>query len=172
LETNRHSLVARLRDGDHAAANELVHRYYEQIYLYFRRLGHGRHTSEDLTQECFLQTWQHVGQLRDDRSLNGWLYHIANNTSRLCRRRNRGKKTATLEDFNVPAGKVGVEDFEQLESLKQAVHKLSRKSKEAVVLHYMHHLTIAEAAEAAGVAQGTFKSRLARALRTLRRELT
>ena len=172
METNRHSLIARLRAGDHAAANELVDRYYEQIYLYFRRLGHARRTSEDLTQECFLEAWQHMGQLRDDRALNCWLYHIASNTSKLCWRRNRGKKTAALEDFNVPAGKAGVEDFEQLESLKQAVDKLSSKSKQAVVLHYMQHLTIAEAAAAAGVAQGTFKSRLARALRMLRRELT
>jgi DNA-directed RNA polymerase specialized sigma24 family protein len=36
----------------------------------------------------------------------------------------------------------------------------------------MQQLTIAEAADAAGLNQGTYKSRLNRALKTLRREIT
>jgi DNA-directed RNA polymerase specialized sigma24 family protein len=35
----------------------------------------------------------------------------------------------------------------------------------------MQHLTIAEAAEAAGIREGTFKSRLGRALKILRKQL-
>jgi DNA-directed RNA polymerase specialized sigma24 family protein len=35
----------------------------------------------------------------------------------------------------------------------------------------MQHLTIAEAAKAVGIRQGTFKSRLSRALKNLRKKL-
>jgi len=48
---------------------------------------------------------------------------------------------------------------------------LPRKLQEAVVLHYLEQLTIAEAAEAVGVRQGTLKSRLSRGLEALRAEM-
>ena len=73
LEKRRDSLAARLRAGDSTAATELVDIYYEQIYLFMRRLGHSRQASEDLTQESFLQAWHHIGQLRDGKALNSWL---------------------------------------------------------------------------------------------------
>jgi RNA polymerase sigma-70 factor (ECF subfamily) len=174
VEKRRNSLASRLRAGNRAAAAELVDIYYEPIYLYMRRLGHSQQVSEDLTQESFLQAWQHIGQLRDGRALNGWLYHIAGNVSKLYWRRHKGKKTTNIEGFDVAdggesEGKIG--DFEELEKLQNAVGKLSIKLREAVVLHYMQHLTISEAAEAAGVREGTFKSRLNRALKSLRKQI-
>ena len=82
-EQMRDSLAARLKAGERAAANELVDTYYEQIYLFMRRLGHDRQASEDLTQESFFNAWHHIGQLKDGKALNGWLYRIASNVSKL-----------------------------------------------------------------------------------------
>ncbi|MHC4542383.1 MAG: RNA polymerase sigma factor, partial [Planctomycetota bacterium] len=87
-------LSARLRAGDRAAAVELVDEYYEQIYLFMRRLGHDRHASEDLTQDVFFSAWHHIGQLKDDKALNSWLYRIASNVSRLYWRRHKHKEMA------------------------------------------------------------------------------
>lgn len=173
LAKKRNSLVIRLKGGNREAAEELVDIYYEQIYLYLRRLGHTRVVSEDLVQESFLQAWQHIGQLRNGSSLNSWLYHIAGNVSRLYWRRQKGRRYASIDGFDVEdqqQSKDGQPDFEQLERLGLAVSRLPMKHREAVVLHYMQHLTIAEAAQAAGVREGTFKSRLNRALKTLRKE--
>ena len=64
-----------------------------------------------------------------------------------------------------------MEHNEQLEHLKDAVERLPIKLRETITLHYMQQLTIAEAAEAVGLNQGTFKSRLNRALKTLRKEI-
>jgi RNA polymerase sigma factor (sigma-70 family) len=61
--------------------------------------------------------------------------------------------------------------YDQLLRLRAAVEQLPAKLKEAVVLHYMQQLTIAEAAEAARVKQGTLKSRLNRALTALKKRL-
>ena len=169
------SLVRRLRAGDHTTAAELVDIYYKQIYLFMRRLGHDRQVSEDLTQESFLNAWHHIGQLRDGKALNGWLYRIAGNVSKLYWRRHKHKKTAALENIDVPdstkAGLDIVEHNEQLEQLKNAVARLPVKLRQTVVLHYMQQLTIAEAADAAGIRDGTFKSRLNRALTTLRKQV-
>ena len=174
LEKRRKSLVARLRAGNHDAAEELVEMYHEQIYLYMRRLGHSRQNSEDLTQESFIQAWQHIGQLRDGSSLNGWLYRIAGNASCVYWRNNKNRKTASMDGFDVGDGSDSHEslgDFELLENLNEAVSALPRKFHEPVVLHYMQHLTIREAAEALGIREGTCKSRLSRALDSLRKQI-
>jgi len=177
LNELRDSLAGRLRDGDHAAAGEFVDMYNEQIFLFMRRLGHDRQVSEDLTQESFLQAWQHISQLRNGKALNGWLYRIASNVSKLYWRKHKGREMASIEGvgIDVPqsseAGCDIVGHYEQIGRLKNAVARLPGKLRQTVLLHYMQHLTIAEAAEAAGVREGTFKSRLNRALETLRKQV-
>ena len=175
LEDRQGSLAARLMAGEHAAAAELVDRYYEQIYLFMRRLGHDRQVSEDLTQETFFRAWHHIGQLRNDKALNAWLYRIAGNVSKLYWRKHKGRETASIEKIDVPDGSKAqhdkIEYYEQLGHLKNAIERLPWKLRQTIVLHYMQHLSIAKAAEAAGVREGTFKSRLNRALRILRKHV-
>ena len=175
-DESRDSLVFRLKQGNRAAATELVDVYYEQIYLFMRRIGHSHQISEDLAQECFLQAWQHIGQLRSPTVLNSWLYRIAANISNLYWRRGKGRERAGIEGMEVPDSKGAeyeeIEHLEEVKLLKKAVAHLSMKLRQAIVLHYMQHLTIAEAAEAAGVSKGTFKSRLSRALKALRKQFT
>lgn len=171
----RDSLAARLRAGDRAAAAELVDEYYEQIYLFMRRLGHDRQASEDLTQESFFNAWHHIGQLKDGKALNGWIYRIASNVSKLHWRKHKHKEVIGIEGLERPShGRdehEKIEYNEQLEQLKDAVERLPMKLRETIILHYFQQLTIAEAAEVAGLNQGTFKSRLNRALRTLRKKI-
>lgn len=170
------SLAGRLRTGNRAAAAELVDIYYERIYLFMRKLGHSCQVSEDLTQESFLDAWEHISQLRTEQSLNSWMYRIAVNVSKQYWRSIKNKDALSIEGIDVPDGKeVGfdkVEHLEQLRRLRNAVLKLPIKLRQAVVLHYMEHLAIGEAAQAAGVRQGTFKSRLNRALKSLKKEIT
>lgn len=174
-ETEGTMLAGRLRHGDHAAAADFVDRYYERIYLFMRAMGHDRQISEDLTQETFLRAWYHIGQLRDGKALNGWLFRIAGNVSRLHRRRVKGKDTVNIDGIEPPVGgmdgSLRAGQREQIEQLQQAVSRLPWKLKQAVVLHYMEQLTISEAADAAGIREGTLKSRLNRGLEALRKEV-
>ena len=175
LRQRRDSLAARLRTGERAAAAELVDEYYQQIYLFMRKLGHDRQVSEDLTQECFFNAWHHIGQLKDGKALNGWIYRIASNVSRLHWRKYKHKEFIGIEGIEMPNSSKDepekIEHNEQLEHLKDAVERLPMKLRETIILHYMQQLTIAEATEAAGINQGTFKSRLNRALKTLRKNI-
>ena len=166
-------LAARLRNGDRSAAEELVDGYYKLIYLYMRRLGHDEQTSEDLTQDCFLNAWYHIGQLRDGKALNGWIYRIASNVSKLYWRRHKGREVQKSENIPLPGNAksafIQAGQVEEVERLNASLNTLPVKLRQVVVLHYMQHLTIAEAANAAGLRQGTFKSRLNRALKALRK---
>ena len=175
MRKTQESLVERLRRGEPAAAAELVDIYYKQIFLFMRRLGHTPQVSEDLTQDSFLQAWQHIGQLRDGKALNAWLYRIAGNVSKLYWRRNKGKRAAQIEGSDVcdstETSNEKAGNDELLRHLDKAVKSLPEKLRQTIVLHYLQHLTIAEAAEVAGVRQGTFKSRLNRALKALRTQI-
>ena len=102
-----------------------------------------------------------------------------NNITKLCEKMKAaviyGAKDIRIEDIEMPGSgevecnKIG--DFEQLGQLKNAVGQLPRKLRQAVVLHYMQQLSIGEAAEAAGIREGTFKSRLNRALKALKKQV-
>lgn len=175
LEAKSMALVSRLKAGDRSAATELVAAYYRQIYWFMRRLGHSREVSEDLTQETFFQAWYKIEQLRSDGSFKPWLYRIAGNIAKGYAKKYGHKFEIGVEEIDEPlqdeSGTQRIEDEEVLEELNQDISRLSVKLKEAIVLHYLQNLTIAEAAEAAGIRQGTLKSRLNRALSILRKRL-
>ena len=170
------ALAGRLSKGERTAAEDLVNRYYERIYLFMRAVGHNRQTSEDLTQETFLRAWCHIGQLRDGKALNGWLFRIASNASKLYYRRHKDRVSVDLDSIDPQAtvgdGSLWAGDREQMSHLQEAVARLPWKLRQAIVLHYMEQLTISEAADAAGIRPGTLKSRLNRGLETLREEVT
>ena len=176
LENAQDSLTARLRTADRTAALECVDLYYRPIYLFMRRLGHSRQVSEDLTQESFLHAWQHVGQLRNGKALNYWLYRIAGNASKMHWRSHKRDRSGQLDvldllDRTEAKDAQGEYNSEELVRLQQAVSQLPFKLRQAVVLHYMQQLTIAESAKAAEIRLGTFKSRLNRALMLLRNQM-
>jgi RNA polymerase sigma-70 factor (ECF subfamily) len=174
-DADDHSLAQRLRHGDRAAAEILVEQYHERIYVFMRSMGHDRQTSEDLTQETFVRVWYHIGQLREGKALTGWLFRIAGNVSRLYWRKHRHPGPISIEDVEpIEDGADSSEragDRELFAGLHQAVARLPWKLRQAVALHYMDQLSIAEAAQAAQVREGTLKSRLNRALEALRKEI-
>jgi RNA polymerase sigma-70 factor, ECF subfamily len=173
LEKAQDLLVARLRSGDHEAAKELVHSYYDQIYQFMRWLGYSRHESEDLTQESFLQAWYHIGQLKDGAALTGWLYRIASNVSKMHWRKEKAMaaRMEGIADIAAEVERDRLAGEEELEKLRKAVHRLPMKLRQTVVLHYLQRLSIPEAAAAAGVGQSAFKYRLSEGLKILRRQI-
>jgi len=174
-ETEQVELAKRLRHGDRAAAEELVEGFYERIYLFMRAMGHDSQISEDLTQEAFMKAWYHIGQLRDGKALTGWLFRIASNVSRVHWRRHRhesGVGGGGLEPAATGGDGLAYAGYrERFAWLHQEIARLPWKLRQAVVLHYLDQLTIAEAAEAAQVRPGTLKSRLNRGLEALRKRI-
>ena len=174
-EPDQVALAKRLRHGDRTAAEELVEMYYGRIYLFMRAMGHDGQISEDLTQEAFMRVWSHIGQLREGRALTGWLFRIAGNVSRLYWRKHKPQDRVRSEEGEGAAGgsdglaRAG--EQEQFARLHGEVARLPWKLRQAIVLHYLDQLSIAEAAEAAQVRPGTLKSRLNRGLEALRKQI-
>jgi len=165
-------LVWRLRRGDREAYRELVSRHHQGVYGYLRRLGAEASLAEDLTQETYAKAWRRIGTLRQSSSLRSWLLTIARNEFlqwvRVERPEVRPLDEAPEEADDGPGVERGLELSERDRALRQAVGGLQPDLQETVALHYFQDLSFREVAVVLGVPPGTVKSRINRALRSLR----
>src|SRR5574340_616079 len=83
------SLLARERQGDPSAFDEIVRRYQTRVYNLAYRMLRTREEAEDVTQEAFLKAFQSLATLRAPEALGAWIGRIA---STLCLARLRSPR--------------------------------------------------------------------------------
>src|SRR5947207_13495544 len=94
-------IIARWREGDRDAFEEVVDRYGLQLLRTARLILRDQALAEDAVQETFLRAWQRIGSLRDE-DPGPWLNRIAMNESNSAyRRRHR---------FQSPTERIGRQD--------------------------------------------------------------
>ena len=170
-----HWLIWRLRSGDREAARELIRIHHRAVYGYLRRLCSNEALAEDLTQETYSRAWSAAGGLRRVESLRAWLLTIARNEF-LQLVRKRGVQETPIEDAPdpvdpAPNALVAVAVAQRDARLHAAVDRLEPGLRETLALHYFQELSLREVGAVLGVPTGTVKSRLHRALDSLRRVL-
>src|SRR4026207_554429 len=74
--------IERLKQGDAAAFETLVHERSGEIYGLLYRLTENVEEARDLTQETFLRAFQSIGHFRGESDLRTWIYRIAINQAR------------------------------------------------------------------------------------------
>lgn len=109
------------------------------------------------------ENWKSVSQMSNPQ---GWVYRVAVNWARSrLRRRSLWKK--------VMPGSPVTHDPEVSDPVTvEAIRTLPSGQRDVVVLRFLLDMSEADTAEALGVARGTVKSRLNRALASLREELS
>lgn len=130
-------------------------------------LGARPEEAEDLAQATLTKVWRSWSRVSSADDRDAYVYRILLNTFTDGRRRRwTGERPAAV----LP--EAGEPDASEAVVLRDAVRRsltqLSPDQREVVVLRYYAHLTEAQMAAALGVAPGTVKSRLARALKVLR----
>lgn len=121
--------------------------------------------AQDAVQSSVEQAYIALDTLRDRRKLRPWLLRILKNT---CYKTLREKKRLIPFD-EVP--ETSEEPYDALD-LKTAFARLSAESRLTVTLYYYEGYRIPEIAALLNEPEGTVKSRLSRARKTLRKELT
>ena len=179
--------VARARAGDREAFETLVSRHEAAVFRICLRLLADREDALEASQETFLRAYRAVARFRGAATFRTWLIGIAVNAcrNRLVSAEHRASRhTVGLEadtaDGNAaalplpdpaPSPEMRALGGELRQALCRALAAVSAEHREALVLREIEGLEYAEIAAVLGVAEGTVKSRLARARAALRAEL-
>jgi len=169
-------LVARARQGDEAAFEQLVLRHQRYVFnLAYRVLGDYTE-AEDITQEAFVRVWRGLSGFRGQARFTTWLYRIVHN---LCLNRLPGLQrellqTEPVEEVLADPGLSPADLFavrEQMAFLHAQMDRLPEKYRLVLTLRYLQHLSYDEIAAALEMPMGTVKTHIHRARRLLRERL-
>jgi len=180
------ALVARAREGDLAAFNELVNEYSRKIFRLAKHITQNDEDAEDVLQETFLKAFEHLGNFQGQSKFYTWIVRIAVNESLMKLRKRKSDRTVPLdepvdtgEDTVVREIAVWHENPEKQYSqeelariLDEAVQSLRPAFRTVFVLRDIEELSTEETAEALGISIPAVKSRLLRARLQLREKLT
>ena len=160
--------LARAREGDLGAFEELVRMYQADVFRFSWHLTRDRSLAEDVTQEAFLRAFRFFGSYRGDSKFSSWIMRIARNCAMDTLRRQKSF-LARHEGEYERAGSP-VDPIARVE-LDAALRSISDSHREPFLLIEVFGLSYQEAADILGVRVGTVKSRMHRARQALCRAL-
>jgi len=173
--------LARVRAGDPTAYAVLVVRH-APVAKRLAVLSGAGDEADDVVQEAFVKAYAALPRFREGSGFRPWLLRIVVNETRNAL---RGRSRRALRELRVAvreAAEGGRDDrtdpadavlgADRRAGLLTALDTLGLDLREVVTCRYLLELSEAETATVLGVPAGTVKSRLHRALATLREVLT
>jgi RNA polymerase sigma factor (sigma-70 family) len=170
-------LMSIVQAGDYSPASEIYERYSGRIYNFAFRFLKNSEAAEDATQEVFVKMLRHAHQFHGDAKLSTWLFSI---TANWCRDYLRKADNKTKESDEVlvtlPAPSEyspdrTLEQREDEQRVRRALELLTAEQREAILLSRYQGLSYAEIAQIAGCSEGAVKTRVFRAMETLKKAL-
>ena len=161
-------LVARCRTGDDDAWRELVNRfsrYVHAIAVQAYRLSPA--DAEDVFQEVFARTYEHLDRLRDDGSIRPWLGQL---TRRLAidRLRETAREEPTGAELESPEADETLARIDEALAVHEALAGLPEHCREICDRFFARDESYATIGDALGLPPGTIASRISRCLQKLR----
>ena len=164
-------LVARCKSGDHAAWCELVERFSRYVYaISVQAYGLSRDDAEEVFQEVFTRTYEHLDRLREDSAFKPW---IAQLTRRLAidRLRAGAREQLTDEELELPDADDTIAELDEALTVNEALSRLPEHCREICDRFFARDESYHTIVEALGLPPGTIASRISRCLDKLRHEL-
>lgn len=147
--------------GDRHAFGELFGRHRAQLYRLARRRSQTAEDADDALQEAMLSAHRAAGAFRHDAAVSSWLHRIVVNACSDRLRRNVFHTAVLTDDYCSVADRVSHAETEIV--VRHALSRLPAGQRAAVVAVDMYGYSVADAASLLGIAEGTVKSRCARA---------
>ncbi|NUT35704.1 MAG: SigE family RNA polymerase sigma factor [Hamadaea sp.] len=143
--------------------------YFAARAAALRRLGYGLcgdwHLAEDLVQQTFLQLYKHWRRIEPS-TVDAYARRTLVNAY-LSHRRARKRETVVADVPERPADPTPGVDVD----IRRALDALPPRQRALVVLRHLEDISVAEAADILGIAEGTVKSQTAHGLAKLRLSL-
>jgi len=167
VELDDATLVARARDGDVPAYEQLVLRYQGQMFRLAMRMLASRGDAEDVVQDVFLAVWRRLGQLQEDAAFVGWLYRMTTNRclNVIRSRRPMADVDLTERESSTPGSRPErtAEVDAQMTALTSALVQLTGEQRACWLLREVHGRSYEEIAEVLGTTSTAVRGRIARA---------
>ena len=171
-------LVAQFQAGRLDAFDDLMKRYKGQIYAYLLRSVKNYEDAEELTIEVFFKAYRALDTWQPQARFSTWLYKIAHNLAIDFHRSRSRRHTYSLDDEELSIDEPTavdlwsnpqweIEEKDRHRVIRDAIDQLSPKQKEVFMLNRYQGLQIKEITEVLGMAEGTVKIHLHRAVRKL-----
>ena len=165
-------LVERAQAGDHSAFEALAEAAATRLDTAARLILRDPDRAKDAVQETLVQAWRDAPRLREPERWDAWLHRILVHTClQELRRSKRRPIQVELESIDLPSVRDQALGVVARDEIERGFRRLDDELRVVVVLHYYLDLPLREVAEKLGVPEGTAKSRLNRALSSMRRFL-
>ena len=172
LWSDERKLLTAIRQGDTAAAEELVERTYSAVFASVYRLCGDRDLAADLTQETYQKAWSALPRFDGRSQLFTWLYRIAYTT--FLNHVRRPRRMTSLDEPDAidvrdqsPRADEVLADQEEAENLRKAVMQLPEDMRFTVTAHFWGGLPVKEIAQIEGITTVAIRKRLHRAFSIL-----
>lgn len=179
-------LIQRIKNGDNAAYDDMVSRYWDRIFARVHHLLKNQQDAEEVTQDAFIRAHRGLENFRGDASFSTWLYQIATNLAHnrywYWFRRKRDFSVSldqplaidgdlTLENVmpsegETPSQAAVTQEF--VDRVTECMNHLGEKHREVLTLRNVQNMSYDAIARELDISVGTVKSRIARARDSLR----
>lgn len=177
-------LIEKVRSGDHDAFEPLVREHQKKVYSLALKLLRDPDDAEDAAQESFIKAFTSLDSFRADSRFSVWLYRITYNICLdLLRRKKRANEVPlSFEDdegeeteLQIPDERTSPEkEYEKAELrslIREGLDTLSPEHRQILIMREISDMSYSEIAETLSIEEGTVKSRIARARRSLAKYL-
>jgi RNA polymerase sigma-70 factor (ECF subfamily) len=165
-------LVERARRGDHDAFAALAGAAIFRLDAAARLILRDPDQAKDAVQETLIRAWRDLPRLRRADRFDAWLHRLL---VRACideaRRLRRHHVDLEFDTQHAPAIDDGSSVAHDRDQLRRGFSRLAPEARALIVLHHYLDLPLPEVAIALGLPLGTAKSRLHRALNSMRAAL-
>ena len=141
-------------------------------YMYVKDI----HLAEDIFQDVFIKVNQKLSTFEGYSSIKTWIIRITINTCKDYLKSAWNRKVVPMMEYQEDSiiSETDYEDVEKQDTkelILKEVLSLPSKYKDIVLCVYYQQMSLAEAANVLGIAEGTAKSRLSRARKRLKAAL-
>ena len=162
-------LVIRAQRGEQAAFAEIASAVYGRMHSLAFGILRDRALAEDAVQQAMLDTWRNLPKLRDPACFEAWTYRLTVNTCYAeSRRAKRWLPNMPIDTHREPVAPDQIGPVADRELLDRGFRQLSVDQRAVLVLRHLVGLPLEEVAQTLDIPVGTARSRLYRALQSMR----